>query len=457
MVTLLAHPLSLSRWLVLPLAGLLLLALPGNTGASAGLPLTAPDRSAASAEQDGGIPIDTCREISAPGYYELVADLRPHWGCLAIASNNVTLDCNHRSIRGQNFVGAGITIRRYGPAPGIRPENIEIRNCRISNQQYGIFVEQALNIRILRNDLSRNFDDTHGTYSGPWMGAIDGGGLRMNQAEDSLVEGNVSNRSSNGIDVRDSNRIIVRNNETTLNSGFGILLSNTSHSQVLDNTVNDNSRWCTINDGKYTGWIVQGCDTAGILLQDGSSFNEISGNRISGQNGDGIFIRAHGGMRCGDRNVVSNNSINGAIWNAVEVGFCNGVQIIGNRIERAKIGVWVSFMENVQVQNNSIIGIDTYAVAIKDSPNAVISGNVFRDSAEGVYLFWDPSNALFLHKPVESYASHSSTVVGNAFHNTPVAIHLKDSTHNQVHHNTWENVPTPYLVEGNSTKNVLQP
>lgn len=444
-------------FLPLLLLALLFLALPGNAGASAGAYPLAPYRSSPTASQDGGAWIDSCREINAPGYYELVADLKPHWGCLAIAANNVTLDCKNKSIKSLNGGGVGITVKRFGASPGIRPENIEIRNCKISNQEFGILVDEGRNIRILHNDLSRNFDDTHGTYSGPWMGAVNGGGLRMNRTQDSLVADNISNRSSNGIDLRDSERIIVRNNETTLNSGFGILLWNTSHSQVLGNTVNDNSRWCTINDGKFIGWVVQGCDTAGILLQDGSGNDEISDNHIFGQNGDGIFIRAHGGMRCGDHNLVSNNTIYGAIWNAVEVGFCNDVRIIGNRIERAKIGVWVSFMDNVQVRDNTFINIDTYGVAIKDSPNAVVTGNTFRDSPEGVYLFFDPSNALHLRKPLQSYASRGGSVIGNSFHNLRTAIHFKDSTGNRVQHNLWENVPTPYWLEGNSTNNQILP
>lgn len=405
---------------------------------------------------DGGIPVDSCREINAPGWYELVADLKPRWSCLKIASDNVTLDCNSKTIKGLNFNGAAIIIERYGPPPGRQPTNIEIRNCKISNHQYGILVEDARDVRILRNDLSKNADDTRGSYFGPWMGAMDGGGLRMNRVQGGLVEENISNYGSNGIDLRDSERIIVRNNITNLNSGFGILLWNTSHSQVLGNTANDNSRWCYITEGQWKGWIVQGCDTAAILLQDGSSDNIIANNSLWGQNGDGIFIRAHGGMRCGDRITIANNVINGAIWNSIEAGFCNDIKITGNQIERSKIGIWLSFMDNVQILNNTFTNVDTYGVALKDSHHALVNGNVFRDSPEGIYLFWDPSNALFLRKPLESYASYGNTVVGNSFQNIHIAaIHLKDSTRNRFERNNFENVPVPYLHEGDTKNNVF--
>ncbi len=456
-----SHPRSplIPKSLIWSLCALLLLVAPIPLYANARLDNTAGARdSLAAPRAEGGSAIDSCREINAPGFYQLVTNLQDSWSCIAIAANNVTLDCDHKSIAGKNFLGPGILVKRYGPPPGLRPENIEIRNCKIFNHQYGILVEEGRNIRVLNNNLSNNFDDTHGSYFGPWMGAMDGGGLRMNQTQDGLVQGNTSNRSSNGIDLRDSERIIVQNNETTMNSGFGILLWNTSHSRVVGNTANDNSRWCTITDGQWKNWVVQGCDTAAIMLQDGSNYNEIADNTLIGQNGDGIFIRAHGGMRCGDGNRVINNRIYGAIWNSIEVGFCNGVLISGNYIERSKIGVWISFMDNVQILDNTFVNVDTYGIALKDSPKAQVRGNVFRDSPEGVYVFWDPSNAIMLRKPLASYASHSSNITGNSFHNMRTAgIHFKDSTRNFVNGNRFENVPTPYWLEGDASHNLISP
>lgn len=405
---------------------------------------------------DDLIPIDSCRDITAPGSYQLVTDLKPFWHCLTIAASYVTLDCDGKSIQGRDFVGSGIVVERFGPNSAISPENITIRNCRISRHQYGIFVEGARNVHIVHNDLSHNFDDTGGTYSGPWMGTMEGGGLRMNQTQDSVIEDNISNYGSNGIDIRDSQRAIVRNNTTTLNTGFGILLSNTNHSQVVGNRVIDNTRWCSITDGEFKGFIVQGCDTAGILLQDGASSNVVANNIIQGQNGDGIFIRAHGGMRCGDGNEVVNNQISGALWNSVEAGFCTGLKVAGNQIAGSKIGVWVSFMDKVQILNNTFAGMEQYGVAIKNSHHAVITGNTFRDSPEGVYFFWDPNNTVVLHKPFDTYTSYGNTVTGNSFYAMRVAaIHLKDSTRNRVAQNVFDHVTAVYWNEGNTAGNVL--
>jgi len=67
------------------------------------------------------------------------------------------------------------------------------------------------------------------------------------------------------------------------------------------------------------GIVDRGCDAGGIILQDGSSNNIIKDNQVLGENGNGIFIKAHG-VRCGDNNVIQNKQIIGAIYNSIELG-----------------------------------------------------------------------------------------------------------------------------------------
>lgn len=395
-------------------------------------------------------PVSSCSPITSPGTYILTADLKAGWDCINIRASNVTLDCDGKRIEGENYLGKGILVERYGENGNIRPQHVEIKNCRIAQFQYGIVVENGSDIYIHDNDLSGNWDDTRGSYHGAWLGIVDGGGLRMNESEASVIEGNVAHAGANGIDLRDSHHIVIRNNVTASNSAYGILLTNTSDSVIEGNTVNDNVRWCTF-PGEQGEVVVPGCDSAGIMLQDGSSRNIVRENSLQGQNGDGIFMRNHTG-RCGDDNVILNNRIVGAVWNGLEAGFCDGVKIIGNEFAQSKFGVWISYMDRIVLQSNRFNGIEQSAVVIKNSHHALIKNNWFNESGEGLLLVTDQRDAQSgwtLRHPFAYYRSYANVVSDNSFfHITTNAIRLQDSNANQIGTNSFLNVPTPLMIQG---------
>ena len=85
------------------------------------------------------------------------------------------------------------------------PDDIEIRNCHLSNFQYGIYVESGTNLVVRDNDSSENYDDTNPTdRSGVFLGMVEGGGIRLNKVLDALIASNTTNRQAIGIDLRDS-------------------------------------------------------------------------------------------------------------------------------------------------------------------------------------------------------------------------------------------------------------
>jgi parallel beta-helix repeat protein len=395
-------------------------------------------------------PLGACGEIAVPGSYRVVADLQAPWDCLTIRASDVLLDCDGRRIAGNEFNGAGISVARYGPDLK-RPEGIEIKNCKVSGFQYGIHVDGAKSIRVHHNDLSRNYDDTRGSYFGEWMGYVDGGGLRMRDTEEAVIEANTASWQAIGIDLRDSQRMVVRNNTTVRNSAFGIALWNTSDSEIVGNTVEDNYRWCVLKGGEYDGWPVQGCDAAGILLQDGSSRNVIRHNSILGSNGDGIYIKAPG-MRCGDGNAILNNRIVGTMWNSIEAGFCDGITIAGNEVVRSKIGVWISFMEHVEIRENVFRDQEQYGIALKNTNYATVFGNTLSGGSEGILLNADMSAreiSGFLHKPFEIYQSRGSVIQGNRLSDMKRSgIHLLNANGNVLMGNSFRATGRSYWFEG---------
>jgi parallel beta-helix repeat protein len=394
------------------------------------------------------IALDSCTTINTPGAYQLAGNLVADWGCINIHADDVMLDCAGSTIEGKLFRGNGIVVESEAGAPP--RQNIEIKNCRIFHFLYGIAIEHGKNIFIHHNDLSDNFDDTNGTYQGAWLGLFDGGGLRLNFVESSRVESNIVRRGTNGIDARDSRTLAIRNNTAASTSAFGIVLTNTSDSLVEGNRVEDNVRWCTF-PGEQGQVIVPGCDAAGIMIQDGSNRNIVRSNLVLGQNGDGIFVRNHTG-RCGDDSRIENNQIVGAVWNGIEAGFCDNLQITGNTFASSKFGAWISYMDNVVLQNNRFSGIEQTGVVLKNSHHARIQNNSFAESGGGIFVFADASDEKFgwtLRHPFAYYRSYANVISGNSFFNlTAGSIQLSDSTENQISANRFVNAPTQVQVTG---------
>jgi parallel beta-helix repeat protein len=240
--------------------------------------------------------------------------------------------------------------------------------------------------------------------------------VRVNGGTDITIEGNTANRGANGIDVRDSSKVVIRKNVTNKNSAHGIVLTNTSDSLIEANTVNDNVRWCTFpSNGRDV--VVPGCDSAGIMLQDGSSRNKVRANTVLGQNGDGIFVRNHTG-RCGDDTVIEKNKVSGAVWNGIEAGFCDRILISGNEFGRSRFGVWISYMDGVQILNNTFSEMEQAGVVLKNSHHGQIKNNVFSTSAEGIALIGDTDDEKFgwtMKRPFSYYRSYANVVTGNLF------------------------------------------
>ncbi len=397
-----------------------------------------------------------CAEIWQPGFYKMYADFKTttkRFDCMIVQASDVVIDCDNHTIQGLNKQGHGFWIRRYGFPLGQVPNNVEIRNCRVSNARDGVFAEAGTNLYIHDNDFSDNFDDVDSRRFGIFLGLTEGGGIRLNQTHNARIENNTLSRGAIGIDVRDSSHITIVNNTAIRNSAWGINLLNTSDSLAARNTLRDNIRYCVWGDGT----VGRGCDAGGIILQDGSSRNIISENTVAGENGNGIFIKAHG-TRCGDDNRIEDNKILDAVYNAIEFSFCRGNQVNGNEIKGSYDAVWFGFSTDTQVRNNVIQNMTNHGIISYNSRNSVISGNTITNAREGIYFYWDgwdPKRFYFLTPTPDNYASRDNTINWNTLQDNAVAaVHLSNSTSNRVIDNTFRNNGKNIWLEGRTNGTV---
>ncbi len=401
------------------------------------------------------IALQACSEIWQPGYYKLQNDIKTlGQDCFYIQSNNVVFDCDNHTIEGRNFQGYAFFVRKFGFPFLQTPNNVEIKNCRIHNHRTGIFVGGGNNIYIHHNDLSDNFTDVDKRRFGEFLGQSEGGGLRLDTVVGGRVENNSANNSAIGIDLRDSSQIVVRNNTASNNSAWGINLIHTSNSEISNNTVRDNIRWCTWGNGT----VGRGCDAGGIIIQDGSSHNLIKGNIVEGDNGNGIFIKAHF-MRCDDNNTIQGNKITNAVYNGIELGFCKGNKAIGNEITGSIDGILFGFDSNTEIRSNVISNMNNHGITSWNSRGAIVDRNQIINAREAILFFWDKwdlKQFSFLAPSPDQYASRDHVISNNILRDNAVAaIHLLNSTNNRVTGNTFTNNGRDFWLEGQVQGNII--
>jgi parallel beta-helix repeat protein len=303
------------------------------------------------------------------------------------------------------------------------------------------------------NESSNNFDDVDpASRFGKFLGMTEGGGIRLNNTTDSQVLGNTTSTQAIGIDVRNSSGIIVRGNTASNNSAWGINFMRTNNSEASGNTTTDNVRKCTWG----AGTVGFGCDAGGIVLQDGSNGNLISNNSVTGRNGNGIFIKAHA-MPCGNNNTITGNTISNVLYNSVELGFCAGNRINNNNMRGGTDGIWLGFAHDTEIKGNTIANMSNHGIISSNSRNNTVSGNQIMNSNEGLFFYTEAYDRnAFAFLPAGDYRSYGNCLCSNTLQSNSVAVHLSDSTFNNVTGNTFVSNTRTFLVQGNGDGNNLQ-
>lgn len=401
--------------------------------------------------------IGGCGAITAPGLYRLALSLTSQWDCIQINSDNVIFDCQGYSLNGMDGNGYGIVVHQVGNLLSQRPaRNIEIRNCKSSKHKYGIFVDAADNLYIHDNVITDNFRDTDARNFGQFLGLTEGGGIRVGSTTNALIANNTSNGSAIGIDVRSGSGITVRGNTTNGNTAWGVHFYNVQFSEISSNNAADNLRYCTWGNGT----VGPGCDAGGIMLQAGSSKNVVRDNVISGSNGNGIFIKAHG-TPCGDGNIIQNNTISGALYNAIELSFCRDNQLMGNRISNSLDGIWLGFATNNTINaGNELRDLSNHGIISWNSSNNNVSTNTIVNSRIGLYFYssdYDRQQFYFVQGSPADHISTGNCLCDNTLlNNASAAIYLNNSLKNQITNNRLTNNGINFMMEGNTAGNIIQ-
>jgi parallel beta-helix repeat protein len=400
--------------------------------------------------------IGGCGSINAPGAYYLTTSLSSRWDCIQIYSDDVIFDCQGYSLNGVDGNGYGVVVHHTSPVLGRPVRDLEIRNCNMTRHRYGIFIDAADNLYLHDNNTSGNYNDTDPRNYGIFLGLVEGGGIRVNDTRGALISDNHADGQAIGLDMRQSRGLILRGNSANGNTAWGIHLYGVTNSEISSNTSSNNIRYCTWGSGV----VGAGCDAGGIMLQSGSSNNLIANNTIGGSNGNGIFIKAHG-EACGDNNTIANNHIFGALYNAIELSFCRNNRLQGNEINNSLDGIWMGFALNSEIDGgNYLHDLTNHGIISWNSQDNNVSSNRIVNSREAFYFYssdYKKEEFYFVTGLASDHISRGNCLCANTLaNNSFAAFHFSNSIKNQVTNNTLTNNGTNFLMEGNTSGNIIQ-
>lgn len=347
----------------------------------------------------------------APGVYVMSHGIE-------ITADHVTLNGNGALLVGDGFQGRGIsTNQRSG---------VTIKNLHVERYYHGIWVNASANVRIEQCHATRTHE-----VAGPnvfldvWLDRSQayGGGIFLSGVSDSFVLDNDAQHQQNGIMLYGCNNVLLAHNNASFNSGYGLLLYESSHNTVESNTADFCCRIYHYNaDGSSYH---NGADAAGLVMMCNSSRNTIARNRLR-NGGDGVFL---GGFHkdavkvpCSD-NVFESNDGSNSPNIAFEATFSPRNIFRGNRADNCNYGFWLGYSSEMVVEHNSIRGNRTAGVAIEHGYANIIRANQFERNREGVQL-WVSARAAFNNYFPECAESYDTQITGNTFTRHDQAIHV---------------------------------
>jgi len=315
-------------------------------------------------------------QIASAGHtVYLTEDILNHsedWGnCIESEyADGITFDCQGNSIEGA-LEGYGIRLR-YG-------SNNIIKNCNVSQFEYGISISSSNNILI---DNTANYNNRSGIGAG----------------SNNILTGNTANyNGENGISTSDNN--ILTGNTATHNGENGIYLYESTNNTLTQNTANHNS-----NDGIY-------------LYE--STNNTLTNNEAdNNMNGIELDYRSHDNELTG--NTANENSNDG-----IRTYYANNIVFTQNRADsNNEYGIYIRYSDNYVLTGNIADSNSRYGIYLSESDNGKLTGNTANyNFNDGVHIYRSYDNVL-----------DSNLVCYNTYYD----LYLKESSRNAGDENTCD-------------------
>ena len=326
-----------------------------------------------------------------PGQYRL--DVPDGQAVIEIAADNVVLDMTGVTLestarRPWERVGMGIHAKGYS--------HISILGGGIHGYRFNVFLEgeagSGSEAQIVGTEVSGSraqrllSTDTH-FEERDWVDIFDldawevyGAGLYLKNLDGAWIKDVVAHEAQDGIMLAHTAHATVYQCDLSRNSGWGIALYGSSANDLLNNHADEDVR---CESKTYS----RGCDSAGILLMEGSNRNRIIGNSFT-HSGDGFFLSKSFTGTSSDENYVAFNDGSYSPHNSFEATFTHGNQFYHNLADHSDYGFWLGFSRDSVVMDNHIEGSKRDGIALEHGEGNVFARNLIRaNGGAGIHLF----------------------------------------------------------------------
>ena len=341
------------------------------------------------------------RDTFEPSQHPLFEAPASNGTVIEICTDGVTLDLSGVVLDGERKGGVGVWVHDC--------RDVTISNGIVIGFHYGIRAENVSHLNIRGCVVSDNANPV----DAGWLPDIEapveegfGGGIYLRRVRDSVIENNQTGSNFNGISLVRSEHNVISGNHASHCGNVGIYLLRSSHNQVLDNHAEHCIRytdrfWCDT------------ADSAGILLEDGSNHNQITGNSLR-YSGDGFFIRGHHGEPSND-NFIAHNDASYSPNNAVEAVFCSGNVFEDNVANYSNYGFWLGYSTNSTVRGNEVRANRFDGIAIEHGQRNAIEDNRIEGNRNGIRLWSDPARqtSANLGSPRRRYTISGNQIVAS--------------------------------------------
>ena len=374
-------------------------------------------------------------------------------------------------IRGDDIDVDFAKARLAGSAEGAMPDeargvailvdggrNVTIRNAVVSGYHIAILARGTRNLRLIDNDLSRNWKPRlysliehesladwlshHKNEKDEWLRF--GAGAYLADVKGGEIRGNVVRKGMEGMMLTRCDSIRIVSNDISFNSGVGLGLYRSSANVIMHNRVDYNVR------GFSHGFYRRGQDSADLLMYEQSSHNIVAYNSMT-HGGDGLFLWAgQQTMDTGDGgandNLFYGNDFSFAPTNGMEATFSRNV-FARNRIEGSDHGLWGGYSFGSAVLENQFVG-NRIGIAIEHGQSDTIAGNRFERDGTAMQLWAnkiEPSDWQYPKK--RDTRSIGYVVDDNVIASEKVGFRVSDTRESRFTNNVFSSVDTTQVFK----------
>jgi len=324
--------------------------------------------------------------------------------------------CSGSGTWNEPYIIENLKINGFEQMNGIEIWNSDvsfiIQDCLIYNSNYGFYLENVDNSRLINNTCS-NMD---------W-------GIHLEYSNNNTLSGNTaSGNNYEGIYLTNANNNTLSGNTANDNEDLGIHLQ----TECVNNTLSGN----TVNNNGDTG----------IHIEEDCISNTISGNIANNNNYNGIYMYDE----C-YYNTISNNFLNSSGECGISIHWYSQnntiIDNIANYNENFGIELY-DFCSNNTVSNNVVSYNGLSGIGIFDfSDNNILTENILYNNTIGVYIDTSDNNSIYENFFLENGKHAFDDGIDNMWNSTTIGNYWDNWTSPDVSPNDGI-VDVPYNISG---------